>query len=76
MAPNILDPPMPRTHKPPRDDKAVKIERGLAMKAAVIAETLGYASMAEYLSELVRAPIERDWPKALKKIDRKEPVGD
>jgi hypothetical protein len=51
-----------------RQDKAVKIERILATKAKMIAESRGI-SVAEYLSDLLRAPIERDWPKAIKAID-------
>jgi len=61
--------PMPKQNKPKRDDKAVKIERALATKAAIIAEQLGFDSMAEYLSEKLRPHIEQDWPKALKKLD-------
>ena len=60
---------MTRESKPKRNDKAVKIERRLADKAAVIAKQLGYESMAEYLSDLVRPGIEKDWPKALKKLE-------
>lgn len=63
--------PMAHPPKPKRNDKAVKIERDLAVKASVIAEQLGYDSMAEYLSDLLRPLIERDWPKALKTLDHK-----
>lgn len=52
-----------------RNDKAVKISRDLAVKAKVIAETRGI-SIAEYLTDLLRPMVERDWPKALKKIDQ------
>ena len=51
-----------------RDDKAVKIERHLATKAKVIAESKGVV-MAEYLSDLLRPLISRDWPKALKGLE-------
>ena len=54
---------MPRKDGPKRDDKAVKIARDLAVKAAIIAESRG-VPMAEYLSDILKAPIERDWPKA------------
>lgn len=54
--------------KQKRDDKAVKIDRRLATKAKVIADTRGI-SAAEYLSELLRPLIERDWPRAMKKLD-------
>jgi hypothetical protein len=60
-------PPMPRRDKPKRDDKAVKIDRGLAMKSKLIAETRRI-TVAEYLSELLRAPIDRDWQKAARQL--------
>jgi hypothetical protein len=59
---------------PKRNDKAVKIARDLAMKAKVIAETQGI-TIAEYLSNLLRGPIEKDWPKALKRLDTGESTG-
>ncbi len=67
---STLAPPMPReqNQKPKRNDKAVKIARDLATKAKVIAETQGM-NLAEYLTGLLRAPIERDWPKALKHLE-------
>jgi hypothetical protein len=52
----------------PRNDKAVKIARDLATKAKVIADTLEI-SIAEYLSDILRPHIEKDWPKALKRLD-------
>jgi hypothetical protein len=63
---------MPRSNKPKRNDKAVKIDRDLAVKAKVIADQLGFSSAAEYLSGLLRPLIERDWPKALKKLSAEE----
>lgn len=51
-----------------RDDRAVKIAKDLAVKAKVIAESKDI-SLAEYLSGLLRGPIEKDWPKAIKKLD-------
>jgi hypothetical protein len=51
-----------------RNDKAVKISRDLAAKAKLIAESKGIP-VAEYLSELLRGPVERDWPKAVKTIE-------
>ncbi len=52
-----------------RNDKAVKIDRTLATKAKMIAESRGI-SVAEYLSGLLRAPIEKDWPKAIDAINK------
>jgi hypothetical protein len=57
--------------KSARNDKAVKIARDLAMKAKVIAETMN-VSIAEYLSGLLRPHIEKDWPKAVKRMDSPE----
>ncbi len=51
--------------KPKRDDKAVKIDRDLARRGKFIADSLGM-TLAEYLSGLLKAPIDRDWQKALK----------
>ena len=65
--------PMPKKPGPPRDDKAVKIERDLAVKAGVIAEQFGFDSIAEYLSALLRPPIEKDWPEALKRLESSRP---
>lgn len=59
-------PPMPE--KPKRKDKAVKIARDLAAKAKIIADTRGI-SIAEYLSELLRPHVLKDWPKALRQLD-------
>ncbi len=56
-----------------RNDKAVKIARDLATKAKVIAETSDpQLTIAEYLSGLLRPLIERDWPKALRRLEQKE----
>jgi hypothetical protein len=62
-------PKMPSKNKPQRPDKAVKIARDLASKAKLIADTRG-TSISEYLSELLRPLIARDWPVALKKLDQ------
>lgn len=58
--------------KKSRDDKTVKIDRVLAAKAKLIAEANGI-SVAEYLSELLRPHIDKDWPKAVKSLDRQPP---
>ncbi len=57
---------MPR---PKRDDKAVKIDRRLAVKAGLIAETKGIP-LAEYLSTVLAPIVERDWPKAVREVER------
>ncbi len=61
-------PSMPKSEKPKRDDKSLKAERALVERAQIIARTLGI-SLAEYVSNLMRPGIERDWPKALKKLN-------
>jgi len=50
-----------------RDDRTVKLEARLARKAAIVAESKG-VTLAEYLSDVVRGPVERDYPSALKKL--------
>ncbi len=66
--PQLLEPPMPRPSKSPRDDRTVKIARDLAAKAKVIADSKGI-TIAEYLSDLLRPHIQKDWPKAVRHIE-------
>ena len=47
---------------PGRDEKAVKLDRTLADKASFVCNRRGL-TMGEYLSEIVRARIERDFLK-------------
>jgi len=54
-----------------RDDKAVKIDRTTAVKAGFVASVRG-VTLAEYLSELLRQPIDRDYQKAQKELDSRE----
>lgn len=68
-----MGPSMARRTKHKRDDKTVKIERALAVKAGVIAESKG-STIAEYLSGLLRPLIDRDWPKALGDLERRAGV--
>jgi hypothetical protein len=63
--------PKKRTEKPKRNDKAVKMDRLLVDKANWIATRRGI-SAAEYLSELVRAQVERDFAKAVKETGEKQ----
>ncbi len=65
--------PMPKKDRPKRDDASAKIERALVEKAHIIARTLGKTA-AEYLSDLVRPGVLRDWPKAMKKLNASEPT--
>ncbi len=45
----------------------VRIDSGLIIKAKIAAEDKG-VDLAEYLSGLLKAPVERDWARARKKI--------
>jgi hypothetical protein len=53
-----------------RDDVAVKIDRTLADKASVVARQRR-TTMAEYLSEILKAPVERDFAKAIRELEGK-----
>jgi hypothetical protein len=59
--------PKSRGGKPKRDDTAVKIDRTVADKAKLVASRRGI-TMAEYLTDLVRAAVERDFAKAVKEM--------
>ena len=54
--------PKKKASKPKRDDKAVKMDRLLADKATFIANRKGVTT-AEFISELVRAQIEKEFAK-------------
>jgi hypothetical protein len=61
---------MGRKKTPPdkkRDDVAVKIDRTLADKAKLVASRRGM-TLAEYLTELNRSAIERDFAKVIKEM--------
>ena len=47
--------------------KAVKIDRSIASKADLIATDQG-VSLSEYLSEALKAIVERDWGRMLKRV--------
>lgn len=65
MSPVTAELPMSgRKSKIDRDDKAVKIDRVLAVRASFIAEALGFTSMAEYLSDRLKPIIDADWKEA------------
>jgi hypothetical protein len=51
-----------------RDDIAVKIDRIIGDKARFVASRRG-TTLAEYLSDLLRSPVERDFAKELKEIE-------
>lgn len=55
--------------RPKRDDKAVKMERTLVDKAIWVATRKG-TTAAEYLSDLVRGQVERDFAREVKDVER------
>jgi hypothetical protein len=54
-----------------RTDRAVKIEKGLAVKAKIIADA-NCQTIGEYLSALLRPLIDRDFTPAIKKISAED----
>jgi hypothetical protein len=54
-----------RSGKPKRDDKAVKMDRIVVDKANWVATRRGITA-AEYLTEMVRSQVERDFAKEVK----------
>lgn len=67
-----LDAPMAKKkaegNEPPT--KAVKIDRALAGKAQMIATDRG-VDLANYISEVLRGVVERDWAKMVRKAGEK-----
>lgn len=53
-----------------RDDVAVKVDRLLADKARLVAKRRG-TTLAEYVSELIRGPVDRDFAKEIKAMEGK-----
>jgi hypothetical protein len=51
-----------------RQDVSIKFDRGLARKARMIAEARN-VSMAEYLSEMTRPIIDRDYLKVMRELE-------
>lgn len=54
-----------------RDDATAKIDRILLGKAQLIAKDRGI-SVAEFLSEILRGPIEKEYGKLLHRFDKQE----
>lgn len=63
--------------KPKRNDRAVKIEKDLAMMMNYIVDTefTPHGSVAEYLSSIVRPIVERDYKKAAAAFEARKPKG-
>jgi hypothetical protein len=60
--------------KSPLKTTPVRIDTGLVRKAKTIAEDKGI-DLSDYISGVIRGPIERDWTKILKKIVDSEGAG-
>jgi hypothetical protein len=73
MAP--VEPMQSAAADPQRQDVSIKFDRILAAKARQIALARG-APMAEYLSELSRAAIDRDYAKLLRELEGGTTQGD
>lgn len=58
---------MPKSDRSKRNDKAVKIERDIAAQAKFIADE-NDTTIAEYLSNLLRDAVQRDFDKALRRF--------
>jgi predicted HicB family RNase H-like nuclease len=57
-----------------RSTKPVRVESSIAAKAEAIAIDRGIDT-AEYVSEVLRAPVERDWLKLVKRAADAESAG-
>lgn len=66
---------MPNNPKPKR--KTAKIDEDIWFKATTIAHASGL-DLAQYLSDLLRRPVERDYPKAIEVLRKRDhaPEGD
>ena len=52
--------------------KAVKIDRALATKAQMIATDRGIP-LADYISEILRGAVEKDWNKMIRRVGGESP---
>jgi hypothetical protein len=53
--------------------KAVKIDRALAAKAQMIAADKG-VPLADYISEMLRGAVEKDWGRMVKRVSGEGPA--
>ena len=67
----ILHPVSSMANKPKPKRKTAKIDEDLWFKATTIAHANG-VDLAQYLSEQLRRPIERDYPKALELLQKRD----
>lgn len=64
----VMAKPKGRPKSSQRNDATAKIDAGLITKAKFVADTRDMP-LAEYLSELLRGPVDRDFAKAVKQVD-------
>jgi hypothetical protein len=57
-----------RPKRSERDDVPVKVDRAIVNKAKMIATARGL-SLAEYVSELLRGPVDRDFAKEMRRLE-------
>jgi hypothetical protein len=57
-----------RPKRSERDDVTVKIDKGIVSKAKMIASARNLP-LAEYLSELLRSPVARDFAREMRRIE-------
>jgi hypothetical protein len=67
VIPATAERPMAARKRSERDDVAVKIDRRIALKAKMVASERGI-TMAEYISEMIRSAVERDFAKTVSDI--------
>lgn len=65
--------PRPKRERPKRDDVTVKIEARIYRKAKMTAAYRG-VHLAEYLSEVLEKPVERDYQQTRTAMDAEEPA--
>jgi hypothetical protein len=66
-----MSPRKRKSDKSRRDDIAVKVDRTLADKARFVASRRGM-TLAEYLTGLIRNPVERDFAKEIREMGQTE----
>ena len=60
--------------KTERNDVSVKLDRGVVSRAKIVAAARGL-TLAEYLSELTRGPVDRDFVKEMQRVQAEIKVG-
>jgi hypothetical protein len=58
-----------------RDDVTVKLARGIVSRAKIVAAARG-VTLAEYLSDLTRGPVDRDFTREMKRVQAESASGE